>query len=213
VNRADNLDVPDGSEENGKHPTDEDRERYLRLLDNARDRGLLDVEEHARRVLDVGVATSFDDLNEIVWQLPVMERPTDKRPSRAAPLRQRRQPEAGPLPALDPLAAQQGTSAVIEDVSSVPVTPVIADPSSLTGAGLEGMRMLDPVDVAMLQMRRSAKKSAPSRRWGALVAVGLVFLVLIVLGVILAAHTHTTSGGGGSLGNPRAPHSAPARFS
>jgi hypothetical protein len=95
----------------------------------------------------------------------------------------------------------------------MPVIPAVADLSLLSGAGPEGMRKLDPVDVAMLQMRRSAKKPAPSRRWAALVAVGLVFLVLIVLGVILAAHTHTSSGGSGSLGNPRPPHSAPARSS
>jgi hypothetical protein len=202
--------VPDSSAENAKLPTDEDRERYLRLLDNALDRDLLDAEEHARRVLEVGTATSIDELNGIVWQLPVMDRPAVQRPSRVVSSGQRRRPQVGPPSSvMDTAQAPVDAGPVIADVSSAPDSRPLLDPSVLSAAHPDGTRMLDPVDVAMLQMRREAKKSEPSRRWAALVAVAVMFLILIVLGVVLAAHSRTSSGGNGGLGNP-VPHSTPA---
>jgi hypothetical protein len=215
--------VPDGSAENAKLPTDEDRERYLRLLDNALDRGLLDVEEHARRVLDVGTANSIDELNGIVWQLPVMERPAAQRPSRVVSSGQRRRPQAAPLSAVmgtspgpesaGPVFADLSRSPDLSgppDFSGPPDSHALPDASVLSAAHPDGTRMLDPVDVAILQMRREAKKPEPTRRWAALIAVAVMFLILIVLGVVLAAHSHTSSGGNGGLGNPAAPHSTPA---
>ena len=203
--------MPDGSAEHAKLPTDEDRERYLRLLDNALDRGLLDVEEHARRVLDVGTANSIDELNGIVWQLPVMERPAVQRPSRVVSSGQRRRPQAGPPTAgMDTSPGPESAGPVLADVSTPPDSRALPNMSVLSASHPDGTRMLDPVDVALLQMRRDTKKSEPSRRWAALVAVAVMFLILIVLGVVLAAHSHTSSGGNGGLGNPAAPHSTPA---
>ncbi len=87
--------MPDAVSDSG-NPTDEDRDRYLRLLDNARDRGLLDVEEHARKVVAIGSASSLDELNEIVWQLPVAERPTVQPKTRGSSGRQRGQTQVAP---------------------------------------------------------------------------------------------------------------------
>ncbi len=171
--------MPDGSPENEISPTDEDRDRYLRLLDNARDRGLLDLDEHAYRVLAVGAATSLDELNSIVWELP----PTMVRPGRPS------QPDPSVPGASVPGASVLPGRTVLPERSGQPDVSVLAD------LGPEGMRRLDPVDVAMLQMRGTAKVPNPSRRWAALVAVALVFLVLIILGLVLAANSRASNGG------------------
>jgi hypothetical protein len=146
------------------------------LLDNARDRGLLAVDEHANRVLAVGGASSFEELNRVVWELPVLERPAVARSVRLA--------------ATDP--------------------SVLRDPSVHAAAGHVSMRKLDPVDVAMLQMRQTAKKPRPSRRWVALVVVAAIFVVLIFVGVVLAAHTRASSGNNGGLSKPQPTLSTPA---
>jgi hypothetical protein len=171
--------VLDGQPDNAGYPTEEDRDRYLHLLDNARERGLLAVDEHANRVLAVGGANTFEELNRVVWELPVLERPAMARSTRLA--------------ATDP--------------------SVLRDPSAHAASGEVSMRKLDPVDVAMLQMRQTAKKPQSNRRWAALVAVALVFLVLIVLGVVLAAHTRSSSGHNGGLMRRAPAYSAPFRSS
>jgi hypothetical protein len=204
--------VPDAVSDNG-NPTDEDRDRYLRLLDNARGRGLLDVEEHAKRVVAVGSANSLDELNEIVWQLPVAERPTVQPKTRGAPGRRPHQTQVAPLMFKMETAPPAGGA----NATALPGRSALLEPSvpavlpSLDYDDPDGIRKLDPVDVAMLQMRHTAKKPEPARRWAALVAVAFIFIVLTALGVILAVHSHSSSGGNGGLSRPGSSYSIPAR--
>ncbi len=202
--------MPDAPADRG-NPTDEDRDRYLRLIDNARDRGLLDIEEHAKRVVAIGAARSLDELNDIVWQLPVMQGPAVQRQTRGA-AGQSRQPQVSPLPITMDTAPTTGNGrgTVVHDRSAQSEPSAPADLPPLAGGGPDGMRRLDPVDVAMLHLRSTAKKPEPARRWAALVVVALMFIVLIALGVVLAAHSHSSSGSNGGLTRPGPSYSAPA---
>ncbi len=161
----------------------------------------------------IGSASSLDELNEIVWQLPVAERPTVQPKTRGSSGRQRRQTQVAPplftMETATPAGGANGTvlpgqSALLEPSAHAVLPPLEYD-------GAEGVRKLDPVDVAMLQMRRTTKKPEPARRWAALVAVAFMFIVLIALGVILAVHSHASSGGNGGLSRPGSSYSVPAR--
>jgi hypothetical protein len=56
--------------------TDDDRHRYGLLLDRAAERGLLDTAEYQHRLGDLASATTIDQMNEIVTELPVFAPPT-----------------------------------------------------------------------------------------------------------------------------------------
>ena len=188
--------MTDGAGAGSGHPTEEDRDRYMRLLDNAHDRGLLDAEEHAHRVVAVGAAGSIEELNDIVWQLPVMERPAVARPAHAPARRQGRGPGRASFPLPDrALPSLPAIEPVLPDSPAPGHRSAVPDLADLSRADPDGVRRLDPVDIAMLQMRRNAKKPEPARRWLALVVVVIMFLVLIVLGVVLAAHSRASNGG------------------
>ena len=174
--------MPEAQAQSANAPTEQDRDRYLRLLDNARDRGLLDVDEHTHKVLSVGAARSMEELNTIVWELPVMQRAPHKAPSPA-------------------------TESPLSPASDAPLSP--ASDTSRTGeGGSEGMPKLDPVDIAMLRLHGTARKPEPSRRWAALIAVAVIFVVLMVLGIVLALHTKEINSNKGGLLYPRPPHTA-----
>jgi hypothetical protein len=123
-----------------EEPDDDDRQRYGRLLDSARMRGLIDDEEYSRRLTELGEASTEAEMREMVARLPAMR----------------------------------------------------------AGAGADATAPasgLDPVDLARL-MKRSGRDQGQNRRWAALVAIALMFLVLIVLGIVLAMSVHSRSGDG-----------------
>lgn len=74
--------MTDGVDEPGPQPSsdpeavsapavsDEDRNRYGRLLDRAAERGLVDAYEYEVRLRDLAEATSIEELNRIVTELP-----------------------------------------------------------------------------------------------------------------------------------------------
>jgi len=70
--------------------TDDDRQRYGLLLDRAAERGLLDTAEYQHRLGDLASATTIDQMNEIVTELPVFSMPaataTRRPPRRSASL-------------------------------------------------------------------------------------------------------------------------------
>jgi Domain of unknown function (DUF1707) len=201
----------------GATPTDEDRKRYLRLLDSAFSRELLDHFEYNRRATEIQSAGTIDQMNAIVQNLPLLEKP-------AAPVRSRssamRQPVASEIAratapgiALSPLTGsgvhQDATRTVDEAYRSSTSTHW----ATLTSLGVESeidVRdvidpvtgepiALDPVDLARLANGRNGNNGGASananqsRRFGALVVVAIMFLVLMVLGLVLAAHSHATS--------------------
>jgi hypothetical protein len=63
--------------------TDDDRQRYGLLLDRAAERGLLDTAEYQHRLGDLASATTIDQMQTIVTELPVFTTPgaTTRRPS------------------------------------------------------------------------------------------------------------------------------------
>jgi hypothetical protein len=141
--------VDDGGDEVGTTvPTDDDRQRYGRLLDSARERGLIDDDEYSHRLTELGEADSIEELTRIVSELPVL-----------------------------------GSSAPGDAVAK-------------TGGSSPQLRGLDPVDMAMLASRNRAPKAESSRRWLALVVIAIIFLVLMILGFVLAAHARSVNDNG-----------------
>jgi cytochrome c-type biogenesis protein CcmH/NrfG len=55
--------------------TDDDRQRYGLLLDRAAERGLLDTAEYQHRLGDLASATTIDQMQTIVTELPVFSTP------------------------------------------------------------------------------------------------------------------------------------------
>lgn len=70
--------------------SDEDRNRYGRLLDRAAERGLVNAYEYEVRLRDLAEATSIEELNRIVTELPAFT--ATAAPARSGP---RRRPGAG----------------------------------------------------------------------------------------------------------------------
>ena len=57
---------------------------------------------------------------------------------------------------------------------------------------------LDPVDLALLmkaQAQPSRARSASRRRYTALVVMGIVFVVLMILGMVMVSHVHPGASG------------------
>jgi hypothetical protein len=61
--------------------TDDDRNRYGMLLDHAAERGLLDQHEYEARLGDLASATSIDQMQRIVTELPILNSPLTALPS------------------------------------------------------------------------------------------------------------------------------------
>jgi len=206
----------------GATPTDEDRKRYLRLLDNAFSRELLDHFEYNRRATEIQSAGTIDQMNAIVQNLPLLEKPGAQARARSSVMRQpvaseiARGAESSPLTGngvhqngVDQNGVHQNDTRPVSEAyrsststhwatltslgveSEIDVRDVI-DPA--TGEPIA----LDPVDLARLANRRNGNNGGAStdanqsRRFGALVVVAIMFLVLMVLGLVLAAHTHAT---------------------
>ncbi len=55
--------------------TDEDRDRYGRLLDRAAERGLLDAYDYEVRLRDLASASTIEEMNRIVTELPAFTAP------------------------------------------------------------------------------------------------------------------------------------------
>jgi hypothetical protein len=153
-------------------PTDKDRERYLRLLDGALSRGLLGDGDYMLRADAIQQASSIEEMNTIVQQLPVLENPTKTRATASAGSRRRR------------------TDEQVEPPLTIPSIEQTIGPD-------DDLSKLDPVDVAMLMRSREVRKPSPNRRMQALAVVGILFLVLIVVGVLLAIHDKQANGSGG----------------
>lgn len=83
---------------------DGDRNRYGLLLDRAAERGLLTPFEYEVRLRDLASATSFEEMNRIVTELPAFVAPADQ----AGPRRSRGASSAGGLGA--PPARPTGTA-------------------------------------------------------------------------------------------------------
>ncbi len=69
--------------------TDEDRNRYGLLLDRAAERGLISPYDYEARLRDLAEATSIEQMNRIVTELPAFT-PTPATPARSAARRGRR---------------------------------------------------------------------------------------------------------------------------
>jgi hypothetical protein len=84
--------------------------------------------------------------------------------------------------------------------------PGRAAPGAGRGAGPAPLPALDPVDLALLMKARPERSAAQvaTRRYVSLAVVLIVFVVLIVVGVLMASHIHTTgSGASGVVGTRR----------
>jgi hypothetical protein len=121
-----------GSEQvaSAETPTDDDRQRYGRLLDSAYSRRLIDDSEYSRRLEELVEADSIERMDQIVGVIP-------------------------------------------------------------TG--------LDPVDMARLTGPRKQPNPAAKRRQTAIIAIVFLFLMLIILGVLLAVSVHNHQSGLGAL--------------
>ena len=66
--REDSSPVPPAG--SGPDVTDDDRNRYGRLLDRAAERGLLGPHDYEIRLRDLASASTIDQMNQIVTELP-----------------------------------------------------------------------------------------------------------------------------------------------
>jgi hypothetical protein len=111
-------------------PSDEDRQRYGRLLDNAYSRGQIDEGEYAVRLNELVEATSIPQMKQIAEVIP---------------------------------------------------------PG------------LDAVDLARLAAQRKTSNPIARRRQMAIIAIVFLFLMLIVIGILLAVSVHNRQNGLGAL--------------
>ena len=184
--RTDNAPVEDGE--------DMDRERYLRLSLSAYERGLLDSTEYVRRCAAIEEATSVDELNRIVQQLPILDGVVG----------------GGSAVSMSPeVTGNDGTYAaglianaggMGMDIGQEALPPI--NPTS----------MLDPVDLARLQQTRTSTTTrGGDHRWLALLVIVVLFVVLIIFGTALLTRIHPAHPTGSRYSHPAAPSwSAPA---
>jgi hypothetical protein len=181
----------------------------MRLLDSALSRGLLGDGDYMLRADALQQATSIEQMNTIVQQLPVLENLAKSRPTASGGSRRRRTdrqvevplisqgPDINPSPEMSPTLEMSPAS----EISPAPEkshAPEIGKPlAPLTGS--DDMKVLDPVDVAMLLKSAQVRKPSSNRRMQALAVVGILFLVLIVIGVLLAVHDRSVNGSNGLL--------------
>jgi hypothetical protein len=159
-------------------PSADDRDRYMRLLDRALERGLLADGDYMLRADALARATDIEQMNEIVQHLPVLETPTKVRATRSGGRKQRTEDPA-------PSRMIMNLPADLTDQTEEPPF----DPDDLSA--------LDAVDLAMLMRSVQTRKAASgNRRFMALVIVGVLFLVLVVLGLYLASHEHAVNSNG-----------------
>ena len=187
----------------------EDRDRYLRLLDNAMARGLLDGEEYMDRAAAIDGATSIEDLNRIVQEMPLL------------PMGGTRLPSASTATPGVPSAERARD---VQNVNDIRVDPKI-DTSGSQVEGVDGEAdganvdadvrelgtslpdplpeidaeaKLDAVDIALLhrQSRARPTTATSNRRWTALIVIAVMFILLVVVGVLLAAHTKSVNNDG-----------------
>ena len=101
----------------------------------------------------------------------------------------------------------------------MPGTPAVAGPlagpptsecgsETAPDSDLSARAGLDPVDLALLmkaQAGPSTARATARRRYVSLVVMGVVFVVLMVLGIVMLSHVHVgTSGTSGVVGAVRA---------
>jgi hypothetical protein len=110
-------------------PTEADREKYMRLLDGALARKVIDEPGYTDGIQSIMRATTIAEMNAIVQQ--------------------------------------------IHETS------------------------LDPIDLARISAGTRSGVRTPNQkaRYAAVIAVAVMFVILLILGVVLAAHTHSSSGG------------------
>jgi hypothetical protein len=192
-------------------PSEEDRERYMRLLDRALERGLLGDGDYMLRADAIARATDIEQMNEIVQRLPVLEVPAKARTARSGGTRQRTDAPVPPQMGVQepppiqppPLKARMPVNVPGDLADQIDVPPF--DPDDLSA--------LDAVDVAML-MRSVQVRRAPStnRRFAALAIVAFLFLALVVLGLYLASHDHTVNTNGIVVAYQSAVSAGPVRL-
>jgi hypothetical protein len=175
----------------------------MRLLDSALSRGLLGDGDYMLRADALQQATSIEQMNAIVQQLPVLENLAKSRPATSGGSRRRRTDRQVEVP----LISQEPEMNLASEISRAPEmtpapqtskAPEISKPSGPV-TGSDDLKALDPVDVAMLLKSRQVRKPSSNRRMKALAVVGILFLVLIVIGVLLAEHDRSVNGSNGLL--------------
>jgi Domain of unknown function (DUF1707) len=79
------LPVPSPPAPSGSAVTDEDRNRYGLLLDRAAERGLIGPDDYRVRLEDLAAASTIEQMNRIVTELPAFVIPPVVRPRPRAP--------------------------------------------------------------------------------------------------------------------------------
>lgn len=155
----------------------------MRLLERALERDLLGDGDYMVKADALRQAGDIEQMNVIVQQLPVLETPANPKQTRSGGERRRLSapPVQSQLPVQSRLPAQMPTQ--------------MPEQKFYESDDLSG---LDPVDIAMLTRSRQVPK-APSgnRRYVAIAVVGIIFLVLVVLGLYLASHESAVNGSNG----------------
>lgn len=171
-------------------PTDADRERYSALLLNALERGLLDDAQYMRRAQSIERAASVGELNDIVQSLPVLER-------------------AGQVPGMHRVVASKSGVRFAPPLTVAPATESTATAVAAPPRPSDDPEhpALDPVDLAIMsravtQRSVHARRAGQGRRSVAIAASAILFLVLIVLGVVLAVHTRPSGSSPPSVSHP-----------
>jgi hypothetical protein len=180
----------------------------MRLLDSALSRGLLGDGDYMLRADALQQATSIEHMNTIVQQLPVLENLAKSRPTTSGSRRRRTDQQVEV-----PLISQAPETSLASEIFQSPETTSAAETSNAPEVGPalaiskplepltepDDMKALDPVDVAMLLKSAQIRKPSSNRRMQALAVVGILFLVLIVIGVLLAEHDRSVNGSNGLL--------------
>lgn len=160
--------APEGTPGAAPDPTEAAREEFLRQMLEAAERGVLGPDDYAARVRALESAASVADMVAIVT------RPVGTAPGSTAT-----------APALTfPTTASAGT--------------LTSPMGAVAPAESAPQRTLDPVDLARMTAPASKGRRRSERsRYGALIAMAVIFLLLLVGGLLLASHVHA---GGGAIG-------------